>query len=197
MKTDWEAVERDYRLGVFSIREVAKQHGTKEGTIRSRAKAAGWKRDLTERVKVRARELLSRTSLTQGSRKGDGSEEDDAQLVEGGARIVENVVNLQRGDIQKLQELEQRLLSELGDEKNPPKKLWIGQFQGVVVKEEVNIPVTERSSALQALSSVQHKRIQLQRQAYNIDGNESGDDPLSQILKHVAEARRSLVREDD
>ena len=37
-QVDWESVERDYSAGLLSLREIADKHGTKEGTIRSRAK---------------------------------------------------------------------------------------------------------------------------------------------------------------
>lgn len=44
---DWIAIEGAYRAGVQSLRDIAKRYGTKEGTIRSRAKKNGWVQDAT------------------------------------------------------------------------------------------------------------------------------------------------------
>jgi hypothetical protein len=54
----WRKVEAAYRAGVLRITEIAKQAGISEGTIRSRAKRHGWKRDLAARVKARTSEKL-------------------------------------------------------------------------------------------------------------------------------------------
>lgn len=41
---DWDGIERDYRAGVMSIREIAKWHGLTDTAIRKKAKAEGWER---------------------------------------------------------------------------------------------------------------------------------------------------------
>ncbi len=72
------------------------------------------------------------------------------------------------------------MLDELGDEGNPPTKLYIGQYQGKTVEKIIGITVTERASALQALAGVQHKRIQLERQAFSIpDGTQPSENEKS------------------
>lgn len=42
---DWEAVEREYRAGIRSLRDIAGEVGVSEGAIRKRAKAEGWERE--------------------------------------------------------------------------------------------------------------------------------------------------------
>jgi hypothetical protein len=43
---DWVAIERDYRAGIMSIREIAKWYGNvTEAAIRKKAKAEGWTRE--------------------------------------------------------------------------------------------------------------------------------------------------------
>ena len=44
---DWISIEGAYKAGVQSLRDIAKRYGTKEGTIRSRAKKNGWVQDAT------------------------------------------------------------------------------------------------------------------------------------------------------
>lgn len=45
---DWAEIERDFRTGTMSIREMAKWYGVSEGAIRKRAKAGGWEREGTQ-----------------------------------------------------------------------------------------------------------------------------------------------------
>lgn len=53
---DWLAIEGEYRAGKKSVLSIAKDHGTSESTIRSRAKKHGWTRDPAgqQREKVKA-----------------------------------------------------------------------------------------------------------------------------------------------
>lgn len=45
-KTDWEAVERDYRTGKFTLRELAEKHKANHSLIGRNAKQKGWTQDL-------------------------------------------------------------------------------------------------------------------------------------------------------
>ena len=42
---DWAGIERDYRAGVMSVREIAKWYGVSHTAINKRAKADGWTRE--------------------------------------------------------------------------------------------------------------------------------------------------------
>ena len=55
---DWTRIYKDYRLGVYSIRHIARMQGLSEGAIRKRAKREGWKRDYGDEVRRLAREML-------------------------------------------------------------------------------------------------------------------------------------------
>lgn len=54
---DWEAVERDYRIGSLSIRELAEKYSAtvSKAGIEKRAKKEAWTRDLTDSVRVATR----------------------------------------------------------------------------------------------------------------------------------------------
>jgi hypothetical protein len=62
---DWDAIERAYRAGQLSIKELARQHKFSDS-----AKAKGWTRDLSDAVRTRVRE-----SLVCESRKPDRREQ--------------------------------------------------------------------------------------------------------------------------
>lgn len=50
-KTDWEAVERDYRTGNFTLRELATKHGPSHQAIAKQAKNNAWSQDLSIAIK--------------------------------------------------------------------------------------------------------------------------------------------------
>jgi len=50
-KTDWDAVERDYRTGKYTLRELESKHGADNGLISRKAKKQGWTQDLAIAIK--------------------------------------------------------------------------------------------------------------------------------------------------
>lgn len=67
---NWEAIERDYRVGVRAVTAIAQEHGITEGAIRKRAKRDGWVRDLNAKVRAKADELVRKAEVrTQGTRR--------------------------------------------------------------------------------------------------------------------------------
>jgi len=64
---DWEAVERDYRTGKYSLQELSEKHGPKFTTIGQRAARHRWKQDLSEVVRVATQtEIARRTLIDEG-----------------------------------------------------------------------------------------------------------------------------------
>lgn len=51
-RPDWEAVERDYRTGRFSLRELAVLHNANHATIGRRVEREGWTKDLTQAIRL-------------------------------------------------------------------------------------------------------------------------------------------------
>lgn len=43
---DWEAIERDYRAGLKTLRQIADEHSITHAAVNKRAKIQGWSRDL-------------------------------------------------------------------------------------------------------------------------------------------------------
>ena len=50
-RADWEAVERDYRTGRFTLRELEAKHGPNNATIGRRADREGWTKDLSDAIR--------------------------------------------------------------------------------------------------------------------------------------------------
>jgi hypothetical protein len=187
-KYDWESIEKDFRAGILSIRELSRKHDCPEASIRYKAKKHEWKRDLTDKVRKLAQEKLLRANL----RKSNINEE---EVINEKSDDLVQIQLLQRNDIANLRELEKSLIDEI---KGKPTRLWVGQYQGKVITKQVGLTAAERAMAANNLANVQHKRIQLERQAYSIDGDPgSGIDPIGQLLKNISERNKPIVTDDN
>lgn len=107
--TDWEVIERDYRAGILSIREVAKIHGVSDTAIRKKAKNEKWQRDLTARVNEQVRSELVRSEV----RTQDVQTE--KEIVAVAAATVVQVVRGHRVRIKQGNELVELLTKQLMD----------------------------------------------------------------------------------
>ncbi|MGH8472844.1 MAG: hypothetical protein ACREVJ_10420, partial [Gammaproteobacteria bacterium] len=59
---DWEVIEREYRAGQLSIRQIARIQGIAESGLRKRAEKYGWARDLSDAVRRRVQDDLVRSA---------------------------------------------------------------------------------------------------------------------------------------
>jgi hypothetical protein len=168
VKYDWEAIKREYRAGQLSISEIAAQFGCRRETISRRATKEGWTRDLAPAVRKAVASKVTRIT----SQVTDPNVTDD-EIIEKAADRGAEVITLHRQDIAALRELEAKLIAELRDN---PTKLYLAQYQGQIIEKTVGLTAAERAQAANNLANVQHKRIALERQAFNL--NDSGfDDP--------------------
>jgi len=189
---DWEIIREEVVAGQLSLKEIARRNGCSDTAIRKKIKENGWKRNLSEKVLAQVRNKLVRE--VRENRPATDEEIIDAAAERGAA-----IIRAQRADIERLRTIEMKFLGELDDEENPPTKPYCSSGPLGVTITPVDIPVTERASALQALSSVQHKRIQLERQAYNLAGADNNSDPLSAFSDFLAsiDGRGKLLPGDD
>ena len=84
---DWAAVERDYRTGCYSNRELSRMHGPSEGAIRKRAADGSWTRDLSEQIRQRVREKTNRAAAAEIVQSIT-----DAEIVENAAEVGASIV---------------------------------------------------------------------------------------------------------
>lgn len=164
-RPDWEAVEKAYRAGSVSVRAIAEEFGTSEGTIRSRAKAQGWLRDLTEQVRVATKEKISRTVSRTDFTQPDVRE--DAEIVDAESSKRAGVVVGQIGRLEVWEGIAQKLAKSLA---------------GTEVTEDNQ---AEFARSLNAGVDAELKVIKAQRQAYGIDESsheESYESRLARLL---------------
>ncbi|RLB91964.1 MAG: hypothetical protein DRH10_00610 [Deltaproteobacteria bacterium] len=180
---DWQAIEAEYRTNQFSDAELARRHGCSRGAIQKRVKKFGWTRDLSRAVAQasKAKLIAEDAKLVAGEVAGSNVRERNRETIEQAAERRVAVVRLHRNDIQILRELEAKLLKELLGE---PTKLYITQYKGKIVSKELSLTAAERSQAANNLANVQHKRIQLERQSFNLNDKGDDDDGLPTVETH-------------
>jgi hypothetical protein len=108
---DWEAIERDYRTGTRSTREIAAVHGLSHTAINKRAKTEGWARDLSKAIKAKADAKVSRAAVSKEVSKETKILE--SEVVEANAHAIAEIRLAHRADIRRGRALVLQLLTEL------------------------------------------------------------------------------------
>lgn len=182
---DWEAIEREYRAGTLSVREIARQNEVSDTAIRLKAKQYGWLRDLSEKVRQELRsKLLCAKLCNENANEGEIVSTNVDQLVK--------VVDLQRGDIKKQKSIVAILAGQLEQVAQEREDI-----ETTIDKEtEGDKDTKRRNSMLKAISLPTHagvardlsvalkNLIPLERQAYGIDNGSEGEGTLKIIIEN-------------
>lgn len=196
---DWEAIERAYRAGLLSIREIASAHGITHGAINKRAKRDGWERDLKAKIKAKADALVSKRSVsTEVSTKTPDTER---EIIELNAEVIANIRMAHRGDISRSRRLTNKLLDELEsltDEQGTIKEL-IDQLKDgdhedgdamadvlALAKKMSALPA--RTKTMKELAETLKTLVALERQAYDLDVKQGGseEETLSKLMDELS-----------
>lgn len=110
-KTDWEAVERDYRAGVKSLRQIGEEAGCSHVAIQKRAAREGWTRDLSAKIRAAADAKVTRDAVT--SEVTVETKTAERAVVEANAELQANILRAHRKDITRARTLALALLAEL------------------------------------------------------------------------------------
>lgn len=185
-QADWEAIEREYRIGQFSMRQLAAKHGIATSSITRRVKKYGWTQDRTEELRHRTRAALSAEAAAQRN------DPDEGYLDAAVATNVE-VVRSHRRDINQARRVMNIMMSELEDASSTKKitELLEGLLSsGVMGSDDAAdirkaLTMQNRSSVLVNLSNVLNRLIPLERAAFNIDEQSTGksyEDRLRELI---------------
>jgi hypothetical protein len=175
---DLAVVERDYRAGQLSIREIARQHGRSEGWVRKLAKANGWTRDLAGAVRHRVRESLVREGVRANQCEQMGVVPSDAAIVDEAAAIGVAVVRSHRRDIENLRAAAAGLLHDLRPRVGP-------DADGIMI---LPLKITDRSRVIADLSAAMARLVPLERQAFGLDEDRpQGSQPMTVVWEGMPE----------
>lgn len=189
---DWEGIEKEFRSGQLSIREIARRYGLTDGAIRKKAKECLWQRDLVQEVRDAVRTKLVREEV----RITDAT---DREIIEAAATRGAEVVRIHRSDIRAGQavvaKLSKQLFEAIGVREDLEKEVVAATkgAKGWSRREKMlrAISIPSHAGVIRDLSVALKNLIPLERQAFNLDDRSRATpyDDLSEdeILQRIEE----------
>jgi hypothetical protein len=190
--TDWEAVEKDYRAGIATLRQIAETHGTTHTTVANRAKAGGWDRDLGAKIASKAEAILSKSHLSSDLSKPAT----ERQIVESNAQVVAAVAIAEQASIKRHRSLTEKLLDELEAQcDNPALFAQLAELMrspedrgtdklNDLYRKVIGLP--SRIDGAKKLAETLRILVSLEREAYGMDkDDQSGEDQIKAIVRRI------------
>ena len=115
---DWEAVEKAYRAGVRSLKDIGKEFGVSDAGIIKRAKRDGWTRDLSAKIQAKADALVSEREVS--AEVSERTKKAEREVIEANATMLADRVIHQRTDISRARATVQRLWAMVDAELDHP-----------------------------------------------------------------------------
>jgi hypothetical protein len=94
---DWELIEKDYRAGLKTLRQIGEERGVSHTAIQKKAKQFGWTRDLSEKIQQKAKAKVAKQVVAKEVSKE--KQLSDAETVEAYSDVVASVDMIQRDDV--------------------------------------------------------------------------------------------------
>lgn len=205
---DWETVEKHFRAGLLSLREIAKEAGITEGAIRKRAKADQWSRNLGAKIKQRAEDLVRKAEVRKPSTQL--TETTEKEVVEANAQAAASVLMSHKTDIGRTKKLFQALLGELEvsttaegrslmddlievmtepEDPEDAEAARDGRQRAQKMRETLNkvLGISGRIDSAKRLTEILERLISMERVAFGIDEAEKQGSNVDALLKRVNE----------
>ncbi|SNS16060.1 hypothetical protein [Pseudomonas segetis] len=193
---DWERIEKLYRAGVLSVREIAGECGVSHTAINKRAKTHGWERDLKAKIKAKADSLVSKAEVsTQVSKEELATERG---IIEANAQVIADIRIAHRTDIGRSRKMANKLLDELegmtdnrelfdqlGELLQSPDENGQDKLNDLYMKV---ISLPSRTKTMKELAETLKTLITLERQAYDV-GAELPRQPHEELTDEEIERR--------
>lgn len=202
-KTDWKKIERLYRAGLLSIREIAREMNITEGDIRYHAKKHGWKRDLTQEARqaYRTKTVQNLAKVfDSGDLKNQLDSITDEEIIEEAARTQIEVVRQHQKTLGAGHSLTMRLLNELDTVTSHTDELERAIVDTTAPNRRAGlqraISLGARATTLRDLAAAARLWVTLERQAFNIvDDRDKGEDQ-KKLDEMTAEELRAEIKDD-
>ena len=110
VKADWQAIERDYRTGQFTLRELESKHGANNATISRRAAKSGWTQDLSVAIRQATNANLIAAIVQE---KSSDAQQSAANTVLAAAEVNSQVILKHRTGLGRLTAIKSKLLEQI------------------------------------------------------------------------------------
>jgi hypothetical protein len=194
---DWDAIERQYRLGTKSNSQLAADFGVEPSSIGRRAKKYGWVANKSEEVQATRESLLIQAALGNANPNATPS----ALEVKAAAQQGADVVMGHRKGLARLGALRDKLLAEievitdnrelfeqLGEVLDESGEDANGRFRADKQNEIYRkvISMTERIDSTKKLAEIDEKVRKGEREAFGLDKDAGGDARFEELLGKIS-----------
>ena len=107
---DWPAIERDYRTGKFTLRELEAKHGPTHTTIARRAERLGWAKDLGDAIRQATSAKLVQQTVQQ---ECNAAHQSATETVLAAAEINTQVILGHRKGLNRITRIKETLLDQI------------------------------------------------------------------------------------
>lgn len=170
---DWEAIERDYRTGRYTLRELESRYGPRHSTIAARVRRQGWTRDLASAVRQATSAALLAPIVVQGVSSV-------VHTVRAAAEVNRQIILTHRSRARRAAEITVGLLEELA------KQAALVEHEEIIAQiiagegaegHEVSkaraavrraLEVDRRAMTVKILTEALAKQISVEREAYSL-----------------------------
>lgn len=193
---DWEAVERDYRIGQLTVGEIVTKHGMSKSTLMARVAKEGWERDLSDAVKVATKAGIVQATINELTAAAiEKKTERAAEVISSGVDVAAaanvQVVMGHRRDLARLKSVSLKMLNELENatdavpalheltamvaENSPEALPALGKF----------VSLAGRVATSEKLTAAFNRIVTMERQAFGLDedGKNKADTTVEEILR--------------
>lgn len=172
-KIDWELIERDFRAGILTFRELAEKHNVSTSTITFNVKKRGWTRDLTDAINQRTQQKIAEIDIRHiveqaATETAQKATQTIQSAIEFASDVKASIVTKHRGIVKE--GLDNAAIIE--------KKF------NVIMQDATEIrDISTVTSAFKNLIDAKSRLIALERQSYGIDDTPDQKETFESWLK--------------
>lgn len=197
---DWDLIEKEYRTGLKSNRQLGAEFGPSHTAIAKRAKEYSWTKDLSAKIQQAAADKVAKALVA--SEVAAATKKDDAALVEAVGQKVADVDLQGREDLRAVLNTQRTLAKELTLLSKPEfaaDLVKLGELMdqsgpnenGTWVKDKLNelyqyiISLAGRVKMAKDIASAYSVYIPLQRKIFGLDAEKQQTSEIDDLLKRV------------
>ena len=204
---DWEGVEREYRAGIRSAREIGVEFGCSHTAINNRAREHGWSRDLSAKIRAAAEAKLSKDELSIAEVSGGVSTESkisEQEIIETNALALVTVIRGHHKSLGRLSGVIQLLFDRLESELNGSDLFdRLGELMAApdengndklneLYRKVISLP--SQTDTAKKLADTLKTHIELERKVFKIDDAQPTD-PVESAARGAAQGATARMSE--
>lgn len=201
-RVDWDAVERDYRTGKFTLREMGDKYGVTHAAIGQKARKMGWTADLSKAIKQATNAKLIAEVV---SKEVSSATQSVSNTVLAVAEINKQIILGHRTGLNRLSALKEKLLMQIeqaaNDMPNLSDVIEMARSPDEHGKDRLNDALRKAMSRstladdLKTLTDVDEKVRRGEREAFRLNEEESPESELAAMSDDDLDARTEKLLE--